>query len=212
MVPLANTRLHVAVSIFPLQGMLGQRAHCSWFPGHRRVLLPASSLTLWLWYLGNYHPAPPPPGPITAVSQEERPCGCSGPTDIPIPSPWMDRATGFSGFLRLEQHRPCRQHNIAILGCALPWSGQCKARGGQVPFAAQSGMPKGHVPVSVGNVRAGDFLMVLRSIAGLWGQALGFFNTGAAVLTLFFIIMNLNPPGFLPELIREEELWIICNI
>lgn len=61
-------------------------------------------------------------------------------------------------------------------------------------------------------MRAGDFLMVLRSIAGLWGQALGFFNTRAAVLTLFFIIMNLNPPGFLPELIREEELWIICNI
>ena len=54
--------------------------------------------------------------------------------------------------------------------------------------------------------------MVLRSIAGVWGQGLGFFNTEAAVLTLFFIIMYLNYPGFLPELIREEEIWIIGNI
>lgn len=75
--------------------------------------------------------------------------------------------------------------------------------------------PKGtkpHIPVSVGDVGAGDFPRVLRSTGGARGQRLGWFPAGAAVPTLFVIIINLNCFGFLPELIREEELWLICSI
>lgn len=39
--------------------------------GHGQALLPASSLPPQLWYLGIYHPAPPPPGPISAVAGGE---------------------------------------------------------------------------------------------------------------------------------------------
>lgn len=204
----------MAVSVFPLWGMLGQRAHHSRFPGRRQVLLPASSLPLRLWYLGNYHPAPQPPGPITAVTGGET---LGVPQSGRHPNPIsLDGESEL--FLRVSCAGPAptvptaQYHDI---GTCLPQVGQCKAQREQVPFAAQSGTPDGHVPVSAGDVRARDFLMVLRSFTGVWGQGLGFFNTGAAgaaVLTLFFIIMILNYPGFLPELIREEELWIICNI
>lgn len=67
-------------------------------------------------------------------------------------------------------------------------------------------------PMSAGDVGAGDFPRVWRSTDGARGQSLGRFPAGAAVPTLFVIIIKPNSSGFLPELIREEELWLICSI
>lgn len=64
------------------------------------VLLPGSSLLPWLWYLG-ITTQPCHLWALSVLSQEERPQGCSNPTGIPIPSPWMEKAGSLSGFLGL---------------------------------------------------------------------------------------------------------------